>query len=627
MCSWRCNSRDGSSAKSQHLKNAEPQPELKFVPSDSLPCNETSANSVKLESSFAINDYELGALIGEGGMGAVYRAHHKAIDKTIAVKFLHKALAADPVNVQRFRQEVKAASLLTHPNLVAVYDSGIAADGTPYLVMDHIDGETLDEVLRREAFISTEYFLDLFIQIAEALVHAHSKGVVHRDLKPSNIMLIKANDQDLVKVLDFGIARVLQRGEEATAARLTTTGAVLGSPVYMSPEQCLGRSIDERSDVYSLGAVMYHALTGQPPFVGEGPVELIVQHVHDKVRAPSKLRPDLKVPFELENLVLTALEKSPDKRQQSVQQILDELLAIRDRSLGMLPWSPRTTAKRAMRDFNPKIAVIVAAVSLVVLGVSWFLNQPKGNTVSYVQPAVETPTAIPSTTDTPAATPAKVTNQGGFAIKNARQELIYQSKASNLSEALQEAARAHVKLHGAMLYDAVIKDVDLTGIDLSNADMRSARLDNVILNKAQFQNVELVGATMNGVQMNNANCSATGFPMMSVTQSSFDGSKFNASFDSGSFVNCTFTGAAFTGCNMQQAQFRQCSFDKSVLDRCEFGVIDGCSFKGSQLVKADFSRAFQVTMCDFTGAKVSLKGKVRTEMSRSNNIEDRFLDY
>lgn len=620
MRSWQNNSGQRVSSKAQHLKNAEPQPELKVAPEDSVH-----------ESSFEINDYELGSMIGKGGMGAVYRAHHKAIDKTIAVKFLHKELAADPVNVQRFRQEVKAASLLTHPNLVAVYDSGIASDGTPYLVMDHVKGETLDEVLRRDGYITTEHFLGLFIQIAEALVHAHTKGVVHRDLKPSNIMLIKTDDQDLVKVLDFGIARVLQRGEEPTSVQLTTTGAVLGSPVYMSPEQCLSRPIDERSDVYSLGAVMYHALTGQPPFTGDGPVELIVKHVHDKVRTPSKLRPDLKLPFELEDLIMTALEKSPDKRQQSVQEILDQLLAIRDRSLGFQPWSPRRSAKNAMRAMNPKIVGTAAVVSLTILGAlaSLSLHQPKVSTIqtnTNSTKSTSTPVPIPNTTDSKPSTPAKATKTGKFAIKNSREEIIYQSSASNLSEALQEAARAHVKLHGAMLYDAVIKNVDLTGIDLSNADMRNARLENVILNQAQFQNVELVGASMSDVQMKDANCSATAFPMMSVTQSSFDGSKFNASFDSGNFVNCSFARTTFSGCNLQQTQFRQCNFDKATLDRCQFGVLDGCSFKGSDLSKADFNRAFQVTMCDFTGAKVTLKGKVRSEIARSDNIEDRFLD-
>ncbi len=624
MSSREYDSRETGYSKAQHLENAEPQPKLKVAPSEQ-PHIETPTNRIVSESSFEINDYELGALIGQGGMGAVYRAHHKAIDKTIAVKFLHKALAQDPVNVQRFRQEVKAASLLTHPNLIAVYDSGIAEDGTPYLVMDHVDGETLDVVLRREGFINTEYFLELFIQIAEALVHAHTKGVVHRDLKPSNIMLVKKDDQELVKVLDFGIARVLQRDEETTSAQLTTTGAVLGSPVYMSPEQCLSKSIDERSDVYSLGAVMYHALTGQPPFVGDGPVELIVKHVHDKARAPSKLRPDLKLPLELEDLVMKALEKSPDKRQQSIHEILDQLLAIRDRSLGMQAWSPRRSATRAMRGFNPKIAAGIATISLLILGsfVLVSLNQQKDNST----PAIttdSTPAPIPPADSTP-ATPEKTTITSGYKIKNAREELIYQSKASNLSEALQEAARAHVKLHGAMLYDAVIKNVDLTGIDLSNSDMRNARLENVILNKARIQNVDLVGANLSDVQMKNANCSATNFPV-SATQSSFDGSTFNASFDSGNFVNCTFTGAKFTGSNLQQTQFRQCNFDNAMLDRCEFGVIDGCSFKGARLIKADFNRAFQVTMCDFTGAKVSLNGKVRNEMVRDNNIEDRFLD-
>lgn len=272
-----------------------------------------------------VGDYELSQVLGEGGMGVVYKARHLKLNNTVALKMLHPEIAADAIGLKRFNIEVKAASMLTHPNLIAIYESGVSSQGQPYLVMDYLDGKGLDQLISEQGFLELPQFYVVFRQVCDALEHAHSKGVIHRDVKPGNIMIVH-NDSglDYVKVLDFGIARVLQQAtvESRTATQSQT---IVGSPAYMSPEQCLGQPLDVRSDIYSLGALMYEALTGRPPFAGENPIQVIVQQVRDEVTSPLKLRPDMAIPPELDRLVMRMLEKDPDKRFQTVREVLLQL--------------------------------------------------------------------------------------------------------------------------------------------------------------------------------------------------------------------------------------------------------------------------------------------------------------
>ncbi|PWT96634.1 MAG: hypothetical protein C5B53_09245 [Candidatus Melainabacteria bacterium] len=293
-------------------------------------------------------DYEVVERVGSGGMGVVYKAKHKSLDKTVAVKFLHTELAADPVNVKRFQIEARAASSLTHANLAAVYEYGTTASGAPYLVMDYLEGSGLDQILKREGFLVQERFFSIFGQVCDALIHAHYKQIVHRDLKPSNIMILKQEDgSEFVKLVDFGIARVLQQSAK-DGSRLTQTGEVIGSPVYMSPEQCLGLELDARSDIYSLGVVMYEALAGVPPFQGDNSIQIIVGHVNQKPRSIRKLRPDFNISPELEDLVMRTLEKDPAQRYQSVQELaLDLELAQKSGNHRWSGWR-RTLNKRSL---------------------------------------------------------------------------------------------------------------------------------------------------------------------------------------------------------------------------------------------------------------------------------------
>ncbi|MBS2009140.1 MAG: protein kinase [Cyanobacteria bacterium SZAS TMP-1] len=275
-------------------------------------------------------DYEVLALLGEGGMGYVYKVKDKRKNQVLAVKVVRPELAADPRALKRFEQEAEAAMGLIHPNLVPVYGQGITGDGAPYLVMEYQAGTPLDKLLKEEKLIEADRAVDIFMQICDALEHAHAKGIVHRDLKPSNIILTATNiNADVVRIVDFGIAKVLAAPESRETFELTNTGDLFGSPGYMSPEQCMGYQLDARSDIYSLGCVMYELLSGKPPFNCDNPVQTIVKHLSE---APERLNltpaGGKSIPEALEDLVLRCLEKDPRNRYQSMEQLRQDLSSI-----------------------------------------------------------------------------------------------------------------------------------------------------------------------------------------------------------------------------------------------------------------------------------------------------------
>jgi hypothetical protein len=272
----------------------------------------------------SIGNYRIERLIGEGGMGHVYLAVHPGIGRRAAVKVLVPGEAGDPQIVSRFITEARAANAIGHPNIVDIYDSGVLDGGTPYIVMEYLEGETLAQVLGRDA-VPLDDALDWSCQVAEALAAAHACDVVHRDLKPENLFLIPDAHRlgkRQVKVLDFGIAK-LQR-HKLEQVHKTRTGMLLGTPLYMSPEQCTSqKDIDFRTDIYSLGVILYEMVTGRRPFDGDGVYAIISMHVNDPPPPPSTLRPGL--PRILEDIILTALAKAPAARQESMAVMHSQL--------------------------------------------------------------------------------------------------------------------------------------------------------------------------------------------------------------------------------------------------------------------------------------------------------------
>lgn len=270
-----------------------------------------------------VGNYEFLEFIGSGGMGVIYKARHPVLKRLVAVKMLHSHLMNEMI-VKRFQHEAQAVSSLSHANVIAVHDFGLSEHGQPYMVMDFVDGKPLSEVLKQGP-MGLVPVINIAIQIAEGLQHAHEHGVLHRDLKPSNIMVTDADcDFPEAKIVDFGIAKIM----ETNSTRVTQTGELIGTPQYMSPEQCRGGELSACSDVYALGCVMFEAITGKPPFSGESMVSVIVDQISKPARSLGEVRPDIQFPIELEDLIAKMLAKEPVDRFQSMNAFLKEAIEV-----------------------------------------------------------------------------------------------------------------------------------------------------------------------------------------------------------------------------------------------------------------------------------------------------------
>ncbi len=263
--------------------------------------------------------YELDGVVGRGGMAEVYRARDLRLDRIVAVKTLREDLARDQTFQARFRREAQSAASLNHPSIVAVYDTGEDTTPTshvPFIVMEYVDGRTIRDLLRDDRRLLPERALEITDGVLRALDYSHRAGIVHRDIKPGNVML---NRQGEIKVMDFGIARAVAD----TQATMTQTAQVIGTAQYLSPEQARGERVDARSDLYSVGCLLYELLTGRPPFTGDSPVAIAYQHVREAPVPPSRVDPDL--PDWADPIVLRAMEKDPNDRYQSAAEMRSDI--------------------------------------------------------------------------------------------------------------------------------------------------------------------------------------------------------------------------------------------------------------------------------------------------------------
>jgi len=268
--------------------------------------------------------YELGSVLGRGGMAEVYLAHDTRLGRTVAVKTLRVDLARDPSFQARFRREAQSAASLNHPAIVAVYDTGedyVDGVSIPYIVMEYVDGSTLRELLHSGRKLLPERAMEMLIGILQALEYSHRSGIVHRDIKPANVMLTR-NGQ--VKVMDFGIARAM--GDSGMT--MTQTSAVIGTAQYLSPEQAKGEQVDSRSDLYSTGCLIYELLTNRPPFVGDSPVAVAYQHVREDPQPTTVFDPEISP--DMDAIVMKALVKDPDYRYQSADEMRADIEACLD---------------------------------------------------------------------------------------------------------------------------------------------------------------------------------------------------------------------------------------------------------------------------------------------------------
>lgn len=325
--------------------------------------------------------YALEELVASGGMGSVYRARDQVLARTVAVKTLHAELARDETFLERFRREALAAARLTHPNIVSIYDTGAedsSGEERHFIVMEYCGGGTLEDLAATEGPLDADRISAIGSAICDALAYAHQNGVIHRDIKPANVLLA---DDGTVKVSDFGIAKAAFTGRD-----VTTSGSLLGTVTYLSPEQARGEDPDERSDIYSLGVVLYELAVGRAPFSGDSPVGTAMKHVKEAPPAPRSIRAG--VPRDLETVIMDALNKEPSERPQTAEDLKARLTrrSASSSTAVMRSAPPPRSAPRTHQggdmSWVVRVLLLVGAVILVAVGVTWLLsaeNDPSGD--------------------------------------------------------------------------------------------------------------------------------------------------------------------------------------------------------------------------------------------------------
>ncbi len=324
----------------------------------------------EFEKGYVVGErFKVLSLLGKGGMGFVYLVKDRQTGKNYAMKTL-SAMNTSARVVQRFELEAKATSLLNHPNLVQFHDFGLVDGERPYFIMDRCEGDTLADLIKSDGALSVDRVLDIFIPICSAIAYAHAQSVVHRDLKPSNIMVKRCESGVEVKVLDFGIAKILI--DETAFNSLTRTGELFGSPYYMSPEQCVGKAIDCRSDIYSLGCVLFETLTGSPPFLSDHALSTMMKH---QVEPPLTLKEATlgkEFPPDLEKIVAGMLAKNPEDRYQNLLLVEHDLKLLKR---GERLEEPASGAQ-SERRLSTKIVGISAGAFLTAATATYFLVLP-----------------------------------------------------------------------------------------------------------------------------------------------------------------------------------------------------------------------------------------------------------
>lgn len=313
--------------------------------------------------------YEFVKIRGSGGMAWLLKVRKTGENIDCALKIMKSELAENPIAKKRFELEASTVVSLQHENLVSVIAHGQTKDNAPYIVMKYESGMSLEEILKEETYLELDVALNIFVQICNGVIHAHSKGIVHRDLKPANIVINDFYGDPKVKIVDFGIAQNFEEGDDALT--MTRTGELVGSPLYMSPEQCRGDIVDHRTDIYSLGCIMYEVLTGHPPFAAVSPVKVILKQMNQR---PSRFKHKCKllnIPVTVERIVFHCLEKSKDDRYQFMEEVLRDLSSIKT---GTRPKVVDARLRRLKTKQVPKRQIALIASFFVALTAGYFIH-------------------------------------------------------------------------------------------------------------------------------------------------------------------------------------------------------------------------------------------------------------
>jgi serine/threonine-protein kinase len=333
-----------------------------------------------------LGKFTVQALIGSGGWGLVYKVRHEGLKKDIVLKVLHSHLIKNRDTVTRFQREAEAASHLTHTGIVFVSDYGVLEDGRPYMAMEYLAGQSLSDMIGMRGALNWQRVVPLFVQAAEALVYAHRKGVLHRDLKPSNVFVSDQDGVEQVKILDFGLAKFV--GEDHPNESLTATGTAIGTPAYMSPEQCRGLPLDGRSDIYSFGYLMYEVLTGSKAFSVSGLYEIMRAHTSDVPPSFDSLNRGLEIPRSLELIVMRSLAKEPNDRFADADELAKALRMVAPGDAAPSPQplsSPRysripadleTADQRPAQQTPSLVLIVVSAIVVCGVGIALAFSYP-----------------------------------------------------------------------------------------------------------------------------------------------------------------------------------------------------------------------------------------------------------
>jgi serine/threonine protein kinase len=420
-----------------------------------------------------IEGYQFIEVLGRGGVGTVYKAKQILTGRYVAIKVLTSNLLDRSAHV-RLQQEARVLCKLDHPNVVTIHDFGLTPEGFPFLIMQYISGSTLQDLIKLNGPLPWDAAVQMFVQICDALEQAHLQGVVHRDLKPSNVMVLKPGERDSqIKVLDFGIAKV--RTDAQASLHLTATGEVFGSPLYMSPEQCSGEKTDNRTDIYSLGCLMYETLVGRPPHTGDNPYTLIMKHLNEKPLTLAQLDANLHLPNGLEAVIFRALEKNPDHRFQSMVELRAALTGLTDKRLLRRLHTAANLAKP--RSITIDKRAIGAAAALTIALVS----------VALIRPHIASNSNVHSTSA--AVKPEKAVAKGNTESKV--------STAVKTGEASAEKAKATEKLEAQIAAalpvsnEDIAKAIDSAAILPDDVPVNvSRKQDDVTINTNRIQKTE-----------------------------------------------------------------------------------------------------------------------------------------
>jgi serine/threonine protein kinase len=489
-----------------------------------------------------IGQYKLVELIAKGSSGDVWRAGD-GTGVTVAIKMFRKELLSNADALQRFHQEAKMLVRVAHPNVVSILNFGETADGSPCIVMEFVEGQTIKSLLETEGVFQPKTAAKFAREMCRALIAAHEQTVIHRDLKPSNVIITKKND---AKLIDFGIAKAVGY----TGETITQLGELVGTPAYMSPEQCLGKTVDARSDVYALGCTLFEMLTGEMAFASNSAVEAIAKQLTaDRTSIRSRLRAT-NASSALQSIVLKCLEREPANRYATVQELEHDLSAF-------MVDAPLRYAGAEMR--GKRFLVAAAALMGAVVACILVFKQPlppvaNSDNVSKIIPA-----------------------GAGIDIRNCRTgaRIFFDPSAANLKEALEDAARKKVSLFQADLAHADVDQANLQGLDLRSADLRRAKFHHCQLNQANLSGADLSMATCWNTQFQFADLSDANCRAASLIQCSFLYANCkNTNFADGKLTQAHFDYANLRGANLAKADLIQTNFRYA---HCQYAKFDAAT--------------------------------------------------